>query len=220
MEESFAGLLVAASAELEELGVPVDKVRLYLTSLKVSTQADVLLFDQYTLSPLNEPSLDRIFTILSRTGAVNFLNFRLLQLVVMKFGNQNLKDQMKKYGEEVNQFMKETKFIDFYRIWSGQAAHGSVPNYQLLVVKLDRKWPEATLSMVADMESYLAGEFQLNAFIFRFSQANQGCVSLVWLIPASAAQLIKEAMKTKQPNFKKMNIQELIVNGEVLFSVM
>ena len=220
MEESFAGLLVAASAELEELGVPVDKVRLYLTSLKASTQADVLLFDQYTLSLLNEPSLDRIFTILSRTGAVNFLNFRLLQLVVMKFGNQNLKDQMKKYGEEVNQFMKETKFIDFYRIWSGQAAHGSVPNYQLLVVKLNRKWPEATLSMITDMESYLAGEFQLNAFIFHFSRANQGCVSLVWLIPASAAHLIKEAMKTKQPNFKKMNIQELIVNGEVLFSVM
>ena len=55
MEERFASLLVAASAELGELGVPVDKVRLYLTSLKVSTQADVLLFDQYTLSLLNEP---------------------------------------------------------------------------------------------------------------------------------------------------------------------
>ena len=45
-------------------------------------------------------------------------------------------------------------------------------------------------------------------------------MSLVWLIPACAARLIKEAMKTKQPNFKKMNIQELIVNGEVLFQVM
>ena len=220
MEERFAGLLVAAIAELEKLGVPVGKVQLYLTSLKASTQADVPLFDQYTLSLLNESSLDQIFTILSRTGAVNFLNFRLLQLVVKHFGNENLQNQVDQYGEEVTEFMRETKFIDFYRIWSGQAAHGSVPNYQLLVVKLNRKWPEATLSMVADMESYLAGEFQLNAFIFRFSQANPGCVSLLWLIPASAAQLIKEAMKTKQPDFKKMNIQELIVNGEVLFSVM
>ena len=220
MEESFADLLVAASDELEFLETRVDRVRLYLTSLKVSTQADEPLFDQYTLSLLNESSMNQIFTILSRTGAVNFLNFRLLQLVVKKFGNQNLKDQVEKYGEEVSKFMKETKFIDFYRIWSGQAAHGSVPNYQLLVVKLDRKWPEVTLSIIADMENYLAGEFQLNAFIFRFSQANPGCVSLVWLIPACAARLIKEAMKTKQPNFKKMNIQELIVNGEVLFSVM
>ena len=220
MEESFADLLVAASDELEFLETRVDRVRLYLTSLKVSTQADEPLFDQYTLSLLNESSMNQIFTILSRTGAVNFLNFRLLQLVVKKFGNQNLKDQVEKYGEEVSKFMKETKFIDFYRIWSGQAAHGSVPNCQLLVVKLDRKWPEVTLSIIADMENYLAGEFQLNAFIFRFSQANPGCVSLVWLIPACAARLIKEAMKTKQPNFKKMNIQELIVNGEVLFSVM
>ena len=220
MEERFADLLVAASDELETLKTRVDRVRLYLTSLKASTQADEPLFDKYTLSDLNESSLNRILTHLSRTGAVSFLNFRLLQLVVMKFGNQNLKDQVEKYGEEVKKFMRETKFTDFYRIWSGQAAHGSVPNYQLLIVKLDRKWPEATLCIIADMESYLAGEFQLNAFIFRFSQANPGCVSLVWLIPACAARLIKEAMKTKQPNFHEMNIQELIVNGEVLFPVM
>ena len=219
IEKRFANLVVATSDELETLQTQVDEVVLYLTSLKASTQADEPLFDEYTLSLLNESSLNQIFTILSRTGAVDFLNFRLLQLVVKKFGNQNLKDQMKKYGEEVAEFMRETKFTDFYRIWSGQAAHGSVPNYQQLVLKLDRKWPEATLSIIADMESYLAGEFQLNAFIFRFAQANPGCVSLVWLIPACAARLIKEAMKTKQPDFKKMNIQELIVNGEVLFSV-
>ena len=219
MEESFASLLLTACIELRKLGVPIDEVVLYLTSLKASTQADEPLFDKYTLSLLNESNLNQIFTILSRTGAISFLNYRLLQLVVMIFGNQNLKDQVEKYGEEVSKFMKETKFTDFYRIWSGQAAHGSVPNCQLLVVKLDKKWPGATLSMIADMEKFLAGEFQLNAFIFRFAQANPGCVSLVWLIPTSAARLIKEAMKTKQPDFKKMNIQELIVNGEVLFSV-
>ena len=219
MEEGFASLLLTASIELRKLGVAIDELVLYLTNLKVSTQADDPLFDQYTLSLLNESSLNQIFTILSRTGAINFLNFRLLQLVVKKFGNQNLKDQMKEYGEEVTKFMSETKFTDFYRIWSGQAAHGSVPNCQPLVVKLDRKWPEATLSTIADMESYLAGEFQLNMFIFHFSQANRGCVSLVWLIPACAARLIKETMQTKQPNFHEMNIQELIVNGEVLFSV-
>ena len=219
MEESFASLLLTACIELRKLGVPIDEVVLYLTSLKASTQADEPLFDKYTLSLLNESNLNQIFTILSRTGAVNFLNFRLLQLVVMKFGNQNLKDQVEKYSEEVTKFMRETKFTDFYCIWSGQAAHGSVPNSQLVIVKLDRKWPGATLSMITDMEEFLAGEFQLNAFILRFTQANPGCVSLVWLIPACAARLIKEAMKTKQPNFKKMNIQELIVNGEVLFSV-
>ena len=71
MEERFAGLLVTASAELGKLGVPVDGVVLYLTSLKARTQADVQFFDQYTLSFLNERSLDRIFTILSRTGVKN-----------------------------------------------------------------------------------------------------------------------------------------------------
>ena len=155
MEEKFADLVVAASDELETLETQVDRVKLYLMNLKVSTQADEPLFDQYSLSLLNESSLNQIFTILSRTGVIHFLNFRLLQLVVKKFGNQHLKDQVEKYGEEVSKFMKETKFTDFYRIWSGQAAHGSVPNYQLLVVKLDRKWPEATLSTIADRRATL-----------------------------------------------------------------
>ena len=218
MEENFASLLRKAGTELR--GVPVDEVVLYLTSLKVSTQANEPLFDEYTLSLLNVPNVNQVFTILSRTGAISFFNFRLLHLVAKEFEKSNLKDQVEKYSEEVNQFMKETKFIDFYRIWSGQAAHGSVPYYQVLVVKLDIEWPGATLSIIADMESYLEGEFQLNAFILRFAQANPGCVSLVWLIPACAAQVIKKAMKTKQPNFQKMNVQELIVNGEVLYSVM
>ena len=203
MEESFASLLLTASIELRKLGVAVDEVVLYLTSLTASTQADVPLFDQYTLSLLNESSMNQVFTILSRTGAISFLNVRLLQLVVMKFGNQNLKDQVKKYGEEVNQFMKETKFTDFLRIWSGQAAHGSVPNCHLVIAKLDREWPGATLSMIADMENFLDGEFHLNAFLFRFTQATPGCVSPVWLNTASATQVIKEATQTKT------NIQEL-----------
>ena len=194
MEEKFACLLVTASTELRKLGVTGDVVVTYLTSLThTGTQAGVPLFDQYTLSLLNKSSLDQVFIILSRTGAINFLNFRYLQLVVMKFGNQNLKDQMEKYGEEVNQFMKETKFTDFYRIWSGQAPHGSVPNNQLLVVELDRKWPGATLSTIAENENFLAGEFQLDAFIFRFAHANPGCVSPVQLNTVSATQVIKEA---------------------------
>ena len=200
MEEKFASLLLTASTELRKLGVPVDHVVLYLTSLKVSTQADEPLFDQHALSLLNESSMSQIFTILSRTGAVNFLNVRLLQLVVIKFGDQSLKDQVEKYSEEVTKFMKETKFTDFYRIWSGQAAHGSVPNYQLVIAKLDREWPGATLSTIAENENFLDGEFHLNAFLFRFTQANPGCVSPS---TASATQVIKEATQTK------MNIQEL-----------
>ena len=40
MEESFASLLLTVSIELRKLGVPVDEVVLYLTSLKASTQAE------------------------------------------------------------------------------------------------------------------------------------------------------------------------------------
>ena len=220
MEERFADLLVTTSTGLETLKVPIDEVRLYLTSLTASTQRNAPYFDQYTLALLNEPSVNGMFTILSRTGDVSFLNFRLLQLTVEKFGNQNLKAKVERYGEEVTKFTKETKLTDFLRVWSGQLAHGSVPNRQMLIVKLNRKWPEATLSTITHVEKFLAGEFQLNDYAFRFINAHPGCVSLVWLIPTCATQLIKEAMKTKKPNFRKMKIQELIVNGEILFPVL
>ena len=220
MEEKFADLLVTTSSALETLKAPVKEVRLYLTSLTASTQRNAPYFDRYTLALLNESSMNGIFTILSRTGDVSFLNFRLLHLIVQKFGNQNLKAKVEKYGKEVDKFTKETKITDFLRVWSGQVAHGSVPNRQMLIVKLNRNWPEATLASITHNEKFLAGEFQLNDFAFHFINAHPGCVSLVWLIPTCAAQLIKEAMKTKKPNFTKMKIQELIVNGEILFPVL
>ena len=220
MEERFGALLVKTSTELETLKAPVDKVCLYLTSLSASKQANAPYFDKYTAALMSESSISRIFTILSRNGDFNFLNFRLLQLAVKKFGNQNLKAQVEDYGVKVIEFMKETKLTDFLRVWSGQAAYGSVLDRQLLVVKLDREWPKATLWCIAETEKYLAGEFQLNDFIFRFKEARPGCVILMWLIPSCAAQLIKDAMKTKTPNFKRMKIRELIVNGDVLFQVL
>ena len=220
MEESFADLLVTTSTELETLKTPADKLRLYLTSLSASRQANAPYFDKYTAALMNESSISQMFTILCRIGDFNFLNFRLLRLAVNKFGNEDLKAEVEKYGAKVDGFMKETKLTDFLRVWSGHAAHGSVLNRQLLIVKLDREWQGAYLSRIARTEEYLAGEFQLHDFIFRFSQAHPGCVTLVWLIPACAAQLIKDAMKTKTPNFKKMKIRELIVNGDVLFQVL
>jgi len=179
MEERFGALLVTASTELETLKAPVDKVCLYLTSLSASKQANAPYFDKYTAALMSESSISRIFAILSRNGDFNFLNFRLLQLVVKEFGNQELEAQVEKYGVKINEFMRETKLTDFLRVWRGQAAHGSVLNRQLLIVKLDREWPEATLSYIAHMERYLANEFELHDFIFRFSQAHPGCVSLV-----------------------------------------
>ena len=62
MEEKFADLVLEASDELETLKTQVNRVVLYLMNLKASTQADDPLFDQYTLSLLNESSLNRIFT--------------------------------------------------------------------------------------------------------------------------------------------------------------
>jgi len=220
MEESFADLLVTTSTELVKLKAPVDDVRLYLTSLSAAKQANAPYFDKYTAALLSEFSISRIFTILSRNGDFDFLNFRLLLLVVKKFGNQNLRAQVEDYRVKVIEFMKETKLADFFRVWSGQAAHGSVLDRQLLIAKLDREWSKATLWCIAEMEKYLAGEFQLNDFIFRFKGARPGCVILVWLIPSCAAQLIKDTMKIKTPNFKEMKICELIVNGDVLFQVL
>ena len=161
MEESFAKLLLTTSTELETLKAPVDNVCLYLTSLTVSKQENAPYFDKYTAALMNESSISGMFTILRRNGDFNFLNFRLLQLVVKEFGNQDLEALVEKYGVKVDEFMRETKLTNFLRVWRGQAAHGSVLNRQLLVVKLEREWPKATLSYIARIEKYLANEFEL-----------------------------------------------------------
>ena len=79
--------------------------------------------------------------------------------------------------------------------------------------------PNYTLADLNQLEKYLADLSQLKGYIFRLSNGIERCVVLMWLVPSSAANMMKTAIKDGKPNLALMNIQGLWIDGELVFKV-
>ena len=213
-EEKFSALLAFSSERLQDLGVSPDKLKVYLTQLSVSQTENIPQFSEHMAGiMLNVDSHSKIFTFLSRVGAWGFLNFYLLKCVARRYGDDEMKGEVEKYGTEVDTLKSETKLKDYLRACSNRSPYGSLPERKPLIVKLEEEWGDCTLADVAEQEGYLAGEFLLEQYIFHFSNAAKGCVTLTWLIPTTAIPLIRRAITENRVKLKG-TICELIVGDE------
>ena len=217
MEEKFASLLILAHERLKTVA-PIDDIHLYLNQLSVGQKENVPMFDEHMAEIITHSTLKAVFMFLSRIGVWDFLNHRLLAHIAKKYPDKVLEAAVLTYSKDVDTFKERTKLEDFLRIWPGRTRYDSDPQRVPLASKLNAQWKEYTLADLANHEGYLASEFLLNQFIFHFSNAEPGCVTLMWLIPASAAALIKKSIMKRQPDLKKMNIQELTV-GDFIYKV-
>ena len=221
MDRKFSALLPIVHNKLQEIGVSPDTLRIYLTSLSVSRKESMPRFGEYMAEIFTETEHSQIFGILSRIGAWSMLNFSLLVDVTEEYGDDELKTQVSEYKAEVEIFKRETKLQDFLPIWAGRSSYGSLPNSEALIAKLQGKWGDCSLADVAEVEGCLADEFLLEHQVFHFSNGEPGCVCLMWLIPKSAATLIKQAILKSRVYLKETKICELMVVGEetIIFKV-
>ena len=216
LEDRYAQLVACAPGKLT---APLSTVRLYLNGLSTSLKENVPFYGDQMIEIINETTFDEVFNLLTRIGSWDFLNFYILERLAKTFGNKELVGEIEQYGKEIETFKKEAKLTDFLRVWSGRSSHGTLPNRKRVIVKLQAKWPDYTLADVADVEKYLAGEFLLEQFIFKFSDAERGCVTIMWLVPASVIPLMKAAAKELENKLSQTDIQELSIDGTSVFQV-
>ena len=219
LETSFAGLTVDAHKELK--GVPHEDVAVFISTLSTGLKEKIPLADQRSADIISGTSLMQVFVISSRTKVWDFINFDILEATVNKFGEDNLglKAQVQRYRENVDTFKEKTKLADFLRIWASRNALTSLPDCKPVIAKLDEKMPNYTLAKVTHLEKYLADQSQLKRYILRLSNGIEGCVALMWLVPSSAANMMKTAIKNGKPNLALMNVQGLWIDGELVFKV-
>ena len=220
MTRKFALLLLTTYRKLKACNVPVEELRVYLTELSVSRKENVPLFSKQMAEIIVQTSLDQVITFMSRIGGWDFLNYYLLECVAEDFGDSELQGKVKEYGERVEVFKAMTKLAEFLRVWSSRSPQGSLPDRETLIVKLEAQlWKDCTLADVARQERWLASEFQLEQYAFHFSNAEPGCVCLMWLIPVSAVPLILKAIQDEKPNFTAASICEVVIGGSLVYKV-
>ena len=151
----------------------------------------------------------------------DFLNYTLLEHIVTNFGNNDTKAAMANYVTELVAFRKATNLSDFISHWP--CAGEAPPDMSELVTKIKKKmekdWSNCTLEDVEQFRRTLTQKLLLPSFAVLLRNAEQGCISLTWLIPSSIVKLLsKDIHNTKLDWFKEHHIEGLAIDGQDLYS--
>ena len=215
LETDFAGHLCFAHSALKHAGVTDSDVRIFLTQMSVSIKENIPLFEERMADIISCVTLEEIILFCSRNEVWSFLNFQLLQDIANHFNLEDLQMHLQDFSTAVRVFKRNTKLADFVRIWAGRNSLKTIPDSEAICAKLKAfKWEDYTLEDVARHEKYLTSEFRLKQLVMRFSNAEEGCVILMWLVTKSVATEMKKIMSSDdKPCFNSMTIEELNVGG-------
>ena len=216
LETNFAGLLCFAHDVLKDAGVTESHVRLFLNQMSVGQKENIPLYEQRMAEIISHVTLEEIFLFCSRIEVWNFLNFQLLQDLADHFEVEQLKTRLQEHSTAVVAFKRNTKLMDFLRIWAGRNSLKTLPESEPIFAKLKAfKWDDYTLEDVARHEKYLTSEFRLRQLVMRFSNAGEGCVLLMWLVTKSVAAEMKKIMSGEEkPALDGMTIEKLNIAGK------
>ncbi len=218
LETAFATLQRKVYRTLSELNVSNEEYAIFFTSLTEGIREEIPLQSGTVANSYSGKPLATIIQGLTTSKVWYFLSFQVLVEAVEEFGDPTLKDEVKRYQENVAVFREETKFVDFLRVWCSRNRAESLPDCEAVVAKLDSKWSKFTLQDVADTEGYLAGEFRLRSLVFRLTNGGAGSVTIMWLVISSAVELIKQRLE-QNPNLALGNVQGLWIGRKLMFQV-
>ena len=147
--------------------------------------SDVTALSGTQLSAINSAAdVTSMFTEVSKYSLWDPLNFYLLESVVKRFcGNKaDLLQSLEEYAKESNEFKVRTLLRDFLDIWPGRSPLNEFKDTSVIIMKIKREYTTCTLQDIAERELYLENMFHFRRFLLNFSNANRGCVQIVWQV--------------------------------------
>ena len=192
--------------------LPLDKVLNWIRfpPTKLRTQfADFLQSRAKLLS--SSTSVDELFTIVSSYW--NLFHPALLQHLVNKLGDEDIKSRMDRYMADLHYFRIQTTLGDFLDKWVGDIP----PGYQEFVLELGEEWRKKT---VEDFEQFRIRLSRLQSFggghMSFMKTAKSSSVLVVLALPAKLFPL-----DMRQKNLHKFlrdeDIVRVMVDGKYVF---
>ena len=220
LQKKFDDVLLLAQKSFELHDVPLKQLHLKVTSLCVNQKQNIPLFNHSKFEEVNALSCEEIFSFLTRMEIWDFLNFQVLEEIVVKFipNDTEVSGKISEYAREVEAFKNETNLRDYIRVRASGA--NAIPEYRDIMVKIERDYDRFTLADLSEEEGFLANQFLLNQFIFWLNNIEPGCIQITWLVPASAIQLLKpDELAKKGKALKERGIREIWVDGRYVYKV-
>ena len=206
-----SGLLEALSRmqHTSPLRTLVGELKVFLSQLCAEEKETIYYFDERIGEMKLCETCKGVFAFLTRYGAWTFLHYHLVEVVNQEF-QLGCDDKITVYKEKIVPFMEVTTLKDFLTLWNHSYEAPTPPEYDRLVVKVKAKWSTYTLARVAEVESYLTGEFKLKKLVLLLDDGTFGCIYLKWLVPSLVGEYMWRRMNESDwPKQLSCNIEEL-----------
>ena len=146
-----------------------------------------------------------------------FIDYDLLNYMIVEFGSGELISDMDLYIEDVKLFMKETKVGDLIDHWGG--CEVSDLNYAKLKVKFRDDPMTYTLERLNKFRRRICSRVRLSEFIFCLTSLESAeSFFATWIIPAAIIPELSEAIKQLDKMFfEEEHIISLFVDQKQLY---
>ena len=201
LEEQFDSLHDRLVTELSEGGASVENVLWALTKLPLAFRKEYESTIQNMLPDLEKREVIR--NLFHRLNPLfTFIDYKLLQHLVSKFGSPKLKKDMMSYAEQVQLFKRVTTISELIDYWPGL----DIPqiDHKMLRTKFEDDPKSYTLEQLDFFRNHFYSMLRLSEFvavsILALLKPTNSFVAM-WLIPTVVVTEIKEAFSQMDSTF-------------------
>ena len=204
--------------ELSEESTSVDQVLQVLTKLPVTFRKGYENIMQKMLPKLEKRRvISQLFNCLN--PLFTFIDFKLLQHLISKFGSQDLKQAMTSYAEKVQLFKKITTIRDVIHCWPGLKV--SHVDHKILKAKFADDPKSYTLEKLDCFRNCFFNDLRLSEFVaISILVAVEPANSFIamWFIPTVVVWELMEAFRLMDRTFfQTEQILELSLGERTLY---
>ena len=215
LNEEFHCLKNATREQLEKKNVPVKDVTDTLTSLspfKGETHHKLFLHDNLK-QLFDARDQHEVFTVMNFHW--DYLNYPLLEVVINRFDIIEVKERMKSYISNLQDFRKKTPLLLFCKVHKRKCV--STPEgFCKIVAKFDCPiTEELTLQTVEEFRKAYADHYDLQTFAVFLLDVRNGSFLVTWYIPENAIGRLH--VDVPEALLQKFFIKKLKVGSSVVY---
>ena len=220
LETEFDGLHQRLLSELTEGNVcSRDELLRAVNMLPVSVRNEYQSLIQQKLRELLGSGT--IFELLLHLSPLfTFIDYRLLDHLVLKFGSSKLQNDMQTYTSKIQVFMRETTVGDLIDYWpGGEESH--VQNYSKLKAKFSDDPKTYTLERLNKFQRKFCSKVRLSDFIFGLITLEAGeSFFVTWIVPIIvSSELAKVISKIDERFYQMEHVVMISLNQTILYKV-
>ena len=186
----------------------LSKIRVSLVHLPASQKPKHLrFFEKNETRILEAPTVEALILILGRYW--NWWNCSLLQHIIESFGSQQLKDELRCYLKDIEEFEKKTIVEDFIR-----ACHsylGVPPEFTEVRTRMQGDWTRYTVYQIRKLARKLARSSPLETPFVGMSHSS---IVLIWAVPSTTVHILAAAIDAEF--LQSNNIESVTIYGKDL----